>query len=161
MARLREPEMVEFSPGEPAAVVELMDELAASAAGWINFQPAIEPEHVPPPPGELRHLFSGRGPDVPLATWTPGSVRRDGSRAPEEVGIQHGTGRKARDHLADHGGGVPAGWLVSQDNPRRGLVVEVPLGTPHREVLDWMVPAAGVLSEVPFAGPWRAAVFRP
>lgn len=153
--------MVEFVPGDPAAVVAIMDELAAEAVGWINLQPAVEPDDLPPPPGELRQLFSARGPEVPLATWTPGAVRRDGSPGPEEVGIQHGTGRKARDHLADHGGGVPAGWPVRQDNPRRGLVVEVPLGTPHQEILGWVLPAAGILSEVPFAGPWRAAVFRP
>jgi hypothetical protein len=158
---LKEPEYMEFSPGEPGEVLEIMGFLAVTGDGWINFQPAVAAEDMPPPPGELTQLFSARGPTVPLATWTPGQPRRDGSRGREEVGIQHGTGRKARDHLADRGGAVPAGWPVRQDSPRRGLVVEVPDGVSHRDVLDWLMPAAAMLSEVALTGPWRAAVFRP
>lgn len=157
---LKEPEYVEFSPEQPDELLEIMGFLAVTGDGWINLQPAVRLEDMPPPPGELRQLFSARGPAVPLVTWAPGQTRRDGSRTREEAGIQHGTGRKARDHLADHGGAVPAGWPVRQDSPRRGLVVEIPEGVPHREVLDWLVPAAAMLSDVPLSGPWRAAVFR-
>ncbi len=154
-----EPEHVEITAADPGAVVEVMAEMALAHRGWINFQPAVLVDDAPPPPSPLAGLVSGRGPEVPLATWTPGELRR-GRSEPPTIGLQHGSGPGARARLADHGRGVPEGWVVLQDHSKRGLVVAVPPAVPHAEVLAWLLGAAGVLATVPLTGRWRAAVYR-
>jgi hypothetical protein len=155
-----EAEVLEADWEGMAAVVARMDDLATRQAGWVNLQPGIAPEDAPRADAGLFGLFSGRGPVVPVATWTAPAPRRRGPPEPEQVGIQHPAGGRAAGLLADAGLGVPAGWRVVQDHPRRGLVVAVPPGTAHDEVLDWLLRATAHLSAVPVTGRWRATVHR-
>jgi hypothetical protein len=55
---------------------------------------------------------------------------------------------------------VPEGWVVLQDNPRRGLVVAVPPAEDAADVLAWLLDAATALSLVLLTGEWRALVYR-
>lgn len=153
-----EPDYVEFTPDDPAAVVDRMAAMVAAHRGWINFEPAVRVDDVPEPKSGLFGLMSGRGPDVPLATWTPGEARK-GRADPPTIGLQHGSGPGARARLAEHGRAVPEGWVVLQDHSRKGLVVAVPPAVAHGEVVAWLLGAAKVLSTVPLIGRWRAAVY--
>lgn len=155
-----DPEVVDVGWDDLAPVVARMDELAAAAAGWVNVQPGVAPEDVPRADAGLFAVFSGRGPVVPVATWTAPSPRRRGPPEPEQAGIQHPAGARAAARLADAGLAVPAGWRVVQDHPRRGLVVAIPPGAPHGAVLDWLLRATAELSAVPVTGRWRATVHR-
>jgi hypothetical protein len=161
-----EPDYVEFTSDDLSTVVARMAALSQVLDGWINFQPAVDVDDLPPPRTGLGGLLSGRGPDVPLATWTPGaSRRRRGADAepvlvePPSVGLQHGSGPAAvvRLQAADHP--VPDGWVVMQDHAKRGLVVAVPPAVPHEDVLAWLLRAAAILSTVPLDRDWRAAVY--
>jgi hypothetical protein len=154
----REPRYIEFRADDRAEVVACMDELERTRAGWINVQPGLDPEDVPAVRAGAFGLLSGRGPDVPLATWVPGELKREEPQ-PASVGIQHGTGPRLAARLADAGVPVPDGWRVTQDHARRGLVVAIPVGTSNDAVLDWLVRAAATLSPVPLTGDWRAAVY--
>lgn len=155
---LGEPDYVEFSPDDPAEVLAVMEGMASSHEGWINFEPAVLVDDVPPPKSGLAALVSGRGPDVPLATWSPGEARR-GRPEPPTVGLQHGSGPGARARLAEGGRAVPEGWIVLQDHSKKGLVVAVPPTVAHADVVDWLLGAAALLSRVPLTGRWRAAVY--
>ena len=155
---LAEPDYVEFHPDDIAAVVDRMAAMLATRRGWINFEPAVLVDDVPEPKSGLFGLMSGRGPDVPLATWTPGEERK-GRAEPPTIGLQHGSGPGARARLAENGRGVPDGWVVLQDHSRKGLVVAVPPAVPHGDVVAWLLGAARVLSTVPLTGRWRAAVY--
>jgi hypothetical protein len=146
------PEQVDFGLNDRAAVLAGMERMTDSKKGWINLSPALDEAEEPPRRSSNFGLFSGRGPDVPLCTWTPGP--------PVQIGIQHGAGPKAVDILRNLGEPVPEGWRVTQDHSRRGLVVAVPDGTPSETVLDWLLRAGTALaSHLELAGWWRAAFY--
>ena len=129
-----------------------MDELARSGKGWINLSPALD-EDEPPPRSSTFGLFSGRGPDVPLCTWVPGT--------PTQVGIQHGAGPKVVKVLQNLQEAVPDGWRVTQDHSRRGLVAILPEGTGNEQALDWLLRAGTALAaHLKLAGWWRAAIYK-
>lgn len=140
-----------------------MAELAARGQGWINFEPEV-PEDVEVPGPGLFSFMSARGPAVPLATWVPARVTRRGRAVPATLGLQHPAGVRAAARLAEHGLERPGGWRVTQDHPKRGLVVEVSAppdagGAAEAPVLEWLLRAAELLSMVPPTGWWVAAVY--
>lgn len=136
-----------------------MDAMSTTHKGWVNFEPAVHAEDVPPPDDGPFSLFSARGPAVPLATWTPASAPRRGRSDPAMIGLQHPAGSRARPLLQRLGHAVPDGWPVTQDHAKKGLVVAVPATAAHEDVVVWLLTAATVLSTVPLTGAWRAAVY--
>ncbi len=156
MTRSR-PDEIEFLPDDPAVVVSRMGTMTASRSGWINVRPVIDKDDEPPPPG-LFAIFGGSIHKVPTGTWMPGKIERSGSPKPTIVGLQHSGGRRVTLTLRDRGLPLPAGWRVTQDHPRRGLVAHVPVDAVNEEVLDWLLRAGITLCEVPMTGRWRAAV---
>jgi len=146
------PEQIDFALNDRGPVLARMEQLTQRRKGWINLSPALDEDEEPPPSSSTFGLFSGRGPDVPLCTWVPGP--------PVEVGIQHGTGAKAKQVLRDLGRPVPDGWRVTQDHSRRGIVIVVPDGTDDERVLEWILDAGAALaSHLKLAGWWRAAIY--
>jgi hypothetical protein len=154
-----EPRYVEFQPDRLDAVVAEMEAIGQTGIGWLNLEPAVEVDDVAAAGSGTFALFSGRGPVVPLATWTPARVQRRGRREPAMIGLQHPAGLKAKPLLAELGHPVPDGWVVVQDHVRKGLVVSLPDGTDAEGALDWVIRAARLLSTVPLTGQWRAAVY--
>jgi hypothetical protein len=144
-----------FRVEDPSPILERMAELA-DGSGWMVFDAAVAEDDVPPP-AAFGGLFTAKGPAVPELSWVPGTPggRR---REPLAVGIRHGAGPKAKLRLAEAGVPVPDGWYVIQDNPRRGLVAQVPDTVPDADVLDWLLRAAPVLATVPLSGDWRVLI---
>ena|SRR5579883_351071 len=151
-------EVFEFSLTERQAVLDWMGVLMAAGRGWINFEAAIDPESEVPRAGSgLFGFFSAIGPPVAFCTWMPVVSRRAGATS-VSVGIQHPAGPKVARLLERLGLGVPEGWVVLQDHPRRGLVVQVPAPADHDAVLSWLLRSGAALSSVPLTGTWRATV---
>jgi hypothetical protein len=146
-----------FAPEEPSAVVAQMDRLGAAHKGWINIVPEVREEDEPDQPVGLGTLFSATGPDVPICTWTPGKEGRRGVER-DSLGIQHASGTKVVARLATLGVPVPDDWRWTQDHPKRGLVVRVPLGVAHGTELTWLLAAASALSRVRLTGQWAVRV---
>lgn len=136
-----------------------MAAMSEAGAGWVNFEPAVHVEDVPPEGSGTFSVFSGRGPVVPLGTWTPGTTTRRGRTEPAMLGLQHPAGSKARPRLTELGHQVPDGWFVVQDHVRKGLVVAVPADVGPEVALRWLLRAAALLSTIPLTGGWRAAVY--
>jgi hypothetical protein len=155
-----EPTYVLFRADRLDPAVEVMDSLTEAHAGWVNFQPAVDVDDVPRIGAGIFALFAGKGPDVPLATWMPPTGPKRGRPEPPRIGLQHGTGTKAKKRLAEAGHPIPDGWVVQQDYVKKGLVVAVPPQVSHADVLAWLIGAARALSNVPLAGEWRAEVYR-
>jgi hypothetical protein len=157
-----EPLVIEFDEDNRAPVVSRMLAMADARQGWVNFTPGLDMDYPPPARSALVNLFGARGPDVPLATWTPPSR---GDREPSTVGIQHAQGPKVADRLAGLGLAIPEGWRTLQDHPKRGLVCAVPtIGADDADeldgVLDWLLHATGALCPLPRTGEWRALCYR-
>lgn len=156
-----EPLVIEFHEDERAPVVKRMVTMATNREGWANFTPGLDVDFPPPPRPALSGLFTARGPDVPLATWSPPT--RPSDREPATVGVQHAQGPRAVQLLAEKGLPLPEGWRRLQDHPRRGLVVAVPHSTDPDVLdttLDWLLRATGLLTPIRRTGEWRALCYR-
>lgn len=154
-----QPEYVEFQPDRPDEVVAAMEAVGRAGAGWVNFEPAVDVDDVAAAGSSTFALFSGRGPVVPLGTWTPAQATRRGRAEPALLGLQHPAGAKAKPLLAKHGHPVPDGWVVVQDHVRKGLVVALPEAVDAAAALSWLLRAAGLLSTIPLSGGWRATIY--
>lgn len=154
-----EPEVFEFDAADTSELVGHMEALTEAHEGWINLEPEVFADDVAQPDRGLFSIFAPPPPSIPLATWTPAPDSR--RPQPAKVGLQHPTGTRAKVQLADAGQPVPAGWVVLQDHARRGLVLAVPPGVRHADVVAWLLRAAALLSVIPVTGRWRAAVYGP
>ena len=98
-----------FHRDEHQRVVAAMEQLEerGDGQGWINFTPCLtEEEHARVPErSALGDFFAGRGPAVAMATWTPAA--RGAKPRPAQIGVEHGTGPKALDRLAEVGVKLP------------------------------------------------------
>src|SRR5690606_5562271 len=122
--RLRE-ERIRFGRSSVAEVVERVRVLADLGEGWINLQPVVDDSILAQGSFGLARAFSSRGPRIPQGTFVPASA--GGRRpAPASVGLEHPSGPKALEQLAELGIVPPAGWRKRQDHAKRGIVLEVP-----------------------------------
>lgn len=164
-----ETETVAFSSGDTGPVESAMADLEARGSGWINLGPGLRDDQIDrlPAPSALGRWFSGRGPVVPMATWTPAVPGSDGSRpsgkkpTPAVVGVAHGAGPKALDRLRDAGLDLPEGWRKVQDHAKRGIVAEVVPGAGRAEVAAWLVSACWSLCPIEIDDEWLAEIHRP
>jgi hypothetical protein len=149
----RQPAIIEFDVERLDEVVSAMTSFA-DGSGWLVLQPAFDAEDAPkrvPSAG----MFTGKSLAIaPVCTWVPGERTRNGIEH-VAIGIEHAGRRKVAPDVD-----VPDGWVVQQDNPRRGLVVAVPPAVRHAEVVRWLLSAADALTVVPLNGEWRALVYR-
>ena len=150
-----QPRPLPFGRSNPDAVALAIDALRAAGLGWVNLRPDLG-EDLPPPPKPS--MFSGRGPLWPLITVSAGARSRRASM-PTMVGIEHGNGPRARQHLAKQGLDIYPGWLVRQDHGKRGLVLAVPDTTTSAEILTWALAAAGSLCRYNLPETWHADVW--
>ncbi len=152
-----EPEELRFTLFDDPELLAAMARVRGAGRGWINIRPAVAEEDLPKPPGPFAFL-GGSTHHVPTVTWIPGRPGGDGATRSVEVGLLHASGPRLARHLADIGLPVPAGWKVTQDHPRRGLVLRVPAEAEDREVVGWLLQAATAACTVPTTGRWEATV---
>jgi hypothetical protein len=153
-----EPLVIEFHETQREPVVTRMVIMAGGHKGWLNLTPGLDVDVPPTPRSPMAGLFSARGPDVPLGTWSAPPSDRE----PATVGIQHGRGPQALAQLAELGVTLPEGWRRLQDHSKRGIVLAVPPTTAPAEldrILDWLLQATGALCPVPRTGEWRALAY--
>jgi hypothetical protein len=156
MVRSR-PAELEFVDFDDSELLSAMARTVARGTGWINLEPIVEEEHVPVRTGPFAFL-AGPSHEVPTATWIPGRHLTDGDAKPTTIGLQHAAGGRVAWKLRDRGLPVPDGWRVTQDHPRRGLVVSVPAAADNRSVISWLLRAAEAVCALPATGRWRASI---
>ncbi len=158
-------ETIAFDSADVTPVVREMEGLVArgDGLGWINIGPGLRDDQIEklpsPSPTMLARWFSGRGPAVPMATWTP--PRGAPATSQPTVGVEHGVGPKALDRLADAGAPLPAGWRKVQDHAKNGIVVHPPPQAPHTEVLEWLLSVCWALCPIEIEDNWLAEIHRP
>ena len=156
-------ETVAFESSDTSAVVRAMQTLEArgDGLGWINIGPGLRDDQIErlPSPSALASWFSGRGPAVPMATWTPPPEAGEGAHS--TVGVEHGAGPKALDRLRDAGAPLPPGWRKVQDHAKHGIVAHPSRDAAHNEVLEWLLSACWALCPIEIEDQWLAEVYRP
>lgn len=156
----RSVEEIELRAGETDRLVELLRHFAERHDGWVNLQPIPPDESTAVPTRGLAILFGAPPVVVPVCTWVAGASSRRGLR-PDTLGIQHASGPRALSRLASSGLALPPGWRWRQDNPRRGVVVELPARTDPADALAWLLDAGTRLCAMELDGRWRARVHHP
>ncbi|HEX4161909.1 MAG TPA: hypothetical protein VHZ05_05390 [Acidimicrobiales bacterium] len=160
MSSRRETRTIEFTPPDLGGVGDELAALRGAGDGWVNLMPGLVDEADINPPAGLFAFFGTRQPPVTMATVMP--ARHD-KRDTEgmSVGLMHPTGAKAIARLAEAGVAVPQGWSVSQDHPRRGLVLRTAPDTFPADIVAWCVQAGTALCMVDMTGQWQAVVYLP
>jgi hypothetical protein len=158
------PQVVEFDRHDITKVVGHLDRIAALDTGlaWVNIGPALTDEQYKAVPHRsgMGKWVSGRGPAVPMATWTPAAAK--GRTRLAQAGITHGLGPNALDTLADAGVSLPVDWVKKQDHARNGIVVDLPDGVAHEELVTWFLAAMDQLSTFISTGDqWIAEIHTP
>jgi hypothetical protein len=152
------PREIEFVDAADDQLLAAAREVAARGEGWINLEPIVDEEHQPMQAGPFAFL-AGPSHEIPTATWVPGRHQTDGETRPTTVGLQHAAGPRVVATLRDRGLPLPEQWRVTQDHPRRGLVVSIPASRADPgTVLAWLLRAAEAVCGVPTTGRWRASV---
>ncbi len=151
---------VQFRPEESGEVLAAMATIREAGDGWINLLPGVDADEAPPRPTGLSAVLAPRIPGAVMGTWTPAKQTRRAILG-ATVGLIHPAGRFAARQLASLGAPLPDGWIVRQDNQRRGLIVVAPVDTPDSEVLEWIIAAGTALSGLELTGEWRADIYLP
>jgi len=146
-----------FTALDDAELLAAMATLQVDGTGWLNIEPVIDEEHQPDAPGPFAFL-GGSTHLVPVVTWMPGRPQAGRAAKPTTVGLEHASGPHVAWRLRDLGRPVPAGWRVTQDHPRRGLVAEVPSDADNAAVIGWLLLAATAVCQVEMTGRWTAAL---
>jgi hypothetical protein len=150
---------IEFTVGAGEAVAEVLRNLAAERAGWVNVRPIVEAADLPDPPVGLLAIFTKPIAPLPIGTWMA-PVERRGTVRPARLGVMHPANTRVVPRLREAGVVAPSSWRLVQDNARRGVVVDVPADEDPMLVVTWLVGAIAELSPVPFGGNLRATVHR-
>ena len=156
-------ETLDFSSASLEPVITEMDGLAVrgDGLGWINIGPGLRDDQLDalPKPSALGRWFSGRGPVVPMATWTPPQTDRGTTAV--TVGVEHGAGPKALERLRDAGAPLPDGWRKIQDHAKTGIVAHAAPQATHTEVLRWLLAVCWALCPIDIDDHWIAEIHRP
>jgi hypothetical protein len=156
MTRSR-PAELEFTAFDDPELLSAVSAAEKRGVGWINLEPIVEEENVPVHAGPFAFL-AGPLHEIPTATWIPGRHIPGGETKPTTIGLQHAAGGRVVWKLRDLGVSLPDGWRVSQDHPRRGLVVSVPAADDSASVIAWLLRATEAICAVPATGRWRASI---
>lgn len=144
--------LLEFTDDADRAVAAI-DQIA-DGRGWCNLTPEVDADDVEVLTPSVFSLRVKRG--APIASLVT-SPPRKGERRPATLGILHTRGRLGKERIDTLLDG--AGFVVRQDHNQRGLLLEVPPGTPPTTVLDVMRSALSRLCEYNQTGKWRLDVF--
>jgi hypothetical protein len=147
------PDRIAFRRHDLPALERLVTSVLAEPGAWINVEPDLD--DVDPRAVRRPGIFSSRGRAVPLSTFVAG-----GGQRPHQIGVEHGWGRNAAERLRDAGVAVPDGTRVVSDHPRRGLVLDVPVGTSAAALAALLVATVAQLTVVPLGDRWVAQVYR-
>jgi hypothetical protein len=121
--------------------------------GWCNVIPCVV-EDIP----DIKVNFTGMwvkhgATEASFVTSLP----RQGQPQPSSLGILHLRGRLGRERIAALLGDAP--FTLRQDHSNRGLLFDVPAGTPAVRVLDFMCSATASLCDYEMTGNWRMDLY--
>lgn len=143
----------QFEFGEDRAAAVRAIESIEAGRGWCNVVPCVV-EDVPDIKINFTGIWVKRGVDE--ASFVT-SLPRNGEAQPSSLGVLHLRGRLGRERIATLVGGAP--FILRQDHSQRGLLFDVPAGTPASQVLDAMCTMTASLCDFELSGNWRMDLY--
>jgi hypothetical protein len=140
-----------FSDDRGAAAIAL--DAVSDGRGWCNVAPVVE-EEVPDMKVNYFGLRFNKG--VTIASFVTAPPKR-GTAQPSTLGVLHSRSRLGKERIAAMLGGAP--FVTRQDHNSRGLLLEVPVGTPSDLVLTVMCALTEALCDYDFTGRWTLSQF--
>ncbi len=128
-------------------------ESIASGRGWCNVVPDVV-DDVPDLKVNFFGLWANQGASMASFITSP---PRHGEPQPSSLGVLHSRGRLGIERITSLLGGAP--FKVQQDHSQRGLLLEVPAGTPAGRVLDVMCTMTASLCDYEMTGNWRLDLY--
>jgi len=142
---------LEFSTDMTAAL-KAIDSVAAGR-GWCNVVPRVV-EDVPDHKINFGGLWVNKGVvEASFVTAPP----HHGEAQPSTLGVLHTRGKLGRERIVSLLEGAP--FRVTQDHNQRGLLLEVPVNSPAKQVLDVMISIASSLCDYEMTGIWRMDLY--
>ena len=141
----------EFGDDRAQAIRSL--ESIDSGKGWCNVVPCVD-EDIPDIKINFTGIWVKRGVDEASFVTSP---PRNGLAQPSSLGVLHLRGRLGRERIATLLGDAP--FILRQDHSQRGLLFDVPVGTPASQVLDVMCSMTTSLCDFEMTGNWRMDLY--
>lgn len=145
------PTVLIFSDDRAAALAAL--DGVGDGRGWCNVSPVVE-EEVADMKVNYFGLRLNKG--VTVASFVTVLPRR-GVAQPSTLGVLHSRSRLGKERIATMLNGAP--FVITQDHNTRGLLLEVPVGTPSSQVLTAMCSLTEALCDYDFTGRWTMSQF--
>lgn len=145
------PAKITFSDDRDFAIDAIAS--VASGRGWCNLSPIVE-DDVADMKVNYFGLRFNKG--VTVASYVTAPPRR-GVDQPSTLGVLHSRSRLGPERVALMLDGAP--FPIRQDHNSRGLLLEVPVGTPAAQVLGVMCSLTETLCDYQFTGKWTLSQF--
>jgi hypothetical protein len=148
---MTQPTILTFSEDRAAAVAAI--DGVGEGRGWCNVAPVVE-EEVADMKVNYFGLRFNKG--VTVASFVTAAPRR-GVAQPSTLGVLHSRSRLGKDRIAAMLNGAP--FVTKQDHNSRGLLLEVPVETSSRQVVEVMCSLTEALCDYDFTGRWTLSQF--
>ena len=142
---------IQFGTDRAEAITSI--ESIDSGRGWCNVVPCVV-DDIPDIKVNFTGMWVKHG--VTQATLVT-SLPRNGEEQPSSLGILHLRGRLGRERIVTLLDGAP--FILRQDHSQRGLLFDVPVGTPPAQVLDVMCTMTASLCDFEMTGSWRMDLY--
>ncbi len=148
---MTQPTILTFSEDRAAAVAAI--DGVGEGRGWCNVAPVVEDEVA-----DMKVNYFGLrfNKGVTVASFVTAAPRR-GVAQPSTLGVLHSRSRLGKDRIAAMLNGAP--FVTKQDHNSRGLLLEVPVETSSRQVVEVMCSLTEALCDYDFTGRWTLSQF--
>ena len=136
-----------------AAIEEWLKAILDAGNGWAHLRPVGADEAAMLVHQSFKVKLAEQPPQLPQATLVVPKTRKRGKRKPIEIAVSHMKGQPCAHELD-----LPERWRIREDDPGRGLLIEVPADTEPRELVTNIAKATAALSTLEIIPEWKATV---
>ena len=109
-----------------SAVEEWLNAIIDAGNGWAHLRPVGADEAAMLVHQSFKVKLAEQAPQLPQATLVVSKTTKRGKRKPIEIAVSHMRGQPSASELK-----LPETWRVREDDPGRGLLIEVPADRPQ------------------------------
>lgn len=136
-----------------SAVEEWLNAIIDAGNGWAHLRPVGADEAAMLVHQSFKVKLAEQAPQLPQATLVVSKTTKRGRRKPIEIAVSHMRGMPSASEVE-----LPDTWRIREDDPGRGLLIEVPADRPAKELIAGIAQATAALSTLEIIPEWKATV---